>query len=137
MAKFERLNRMADEKTPALWPRERWSLTTEEVEQFCEVDRLLTNDEASVDAGMAIFRVLVTGRTRRLLDEALSPFPLVRAFVNDPGKPAGDASPAHDFSTAWVSPNRSRNPTCFPTRRPSELKLNPISVLHGPDVSKN
>ncbi len=60
-----------------------WSLTEEDIARHCEVDRLLTGDETSIDAAMAIFREVITSRSARLLDEALHRFPLARLFASD------------------------------------------------------
>lgn len=81
-----------------VWERERWSLSESEVEQFIEVDDLLTDDPQMIDRGMAIFSRLVAGRTARLLDEALDRFPEAALFDPDANVHADDPSELMDYS---------------------------------------
>lgn len=100
--KFKRLDEWVSDLEGGypVWPKDRWSLTSDEVAAFVDVDRLLTDDPESVEVGMQIFREVVTGRTQRLLTEALDRFPEVRLFAEDADVRAGDAAAAHEFSDA-------------------------------------
>lgn len=100
-AKFDRLEQWMNESDgERVWPRERWSITADEVEQFIEVDRLL-NDKATIDRAMKIFADLVDARTIRMLDEALVRFPRVRAFAAAADAPASDPTvPRADYRDA-------------------------------------
>lgn len=80
-----------------VWPRERWSITEVEIGQFIEVDELLDDNAQNVERAMSLFRALVTGRTQRLLDEALERFPGIRLFAADAEVLADDASPPLEF----------------------------------------
>jgi hypothetical protein len=100
--KFEKLSRWLqnpDDGYP-VWSREHWSLAEAEVDRFIEVDQLLTDDAASVERGMTIFRDLVIGRAQRLLDEALARFPHMRLFAADADIHAEDATAAHQFAAS-------------------------------------
>lgn len=81
-AKFDRLEAWMNESEGVLvWARDKWSIKPEEVANFIAVDQLL-KDPATIDEGMRIFAETVTGRTMRLLEGALSRFPLVTAFAS-------------------------------------------------------
>ena len=84
----------------ALWERDRWSLTDDEIKRFIDVDHLLNEDPESINRGMEIFRDLVTARTARLLDDALARFPQSRLFAADAAVYAGDPTTRHDFLDA-------------------------------------
>ncbi len=100
-AKFKKLNEwLANEDGYEVWPRERWSLTDEEIATHIEVDRLLDDDASHIEEAMTNFEAVVTGRTKRLWDEALARFPGVRDFALDSEVLAHDSSPAEPF---WSS----------------------------------
>lgn len=84
---------MADSDGERVWTRDRWAMTDEEVVNFIQVDHLLNDDPESIEAAMRLFRSTVMGRTRRLFDDALARFPMVREFAADPDAPKYDASP--------------------------------------------
>ena len=75
----------------AVWTREHWALTPQEVQAFICVDTLLTEDAASVEQGMQQFEHLVATRADRVLTETLSRFPGVQLFAAD--APVGAADP--------------------------------------------
>ncbi|GAA1771857.1 DUF262 domain-containing protein [Nostocoides vanveenii] len=95
------LGKVADaDAAGAVWPRERWSITDEEVRQFIEVDELLDDNPENVERAMAQFKALVTGRTARLLDEALNRFPGIQLFAADAEVLPDDPSAIHEFLEA-------------------------------------
>ena len=101
--KFELLRRWASDpaKKFAVWPLERWSISDSEIQNFIEVDRLLTDDPDSVERGMELFRQTVTGRAERLLSEALARFPLAAQFAGGSRVAGHDASDGRrDFRMA-------------------------------------
>lgn len=100
--KFPILLAAAADPDPArpVWPRERWSISDDEVRQFIEVDELLDDDAENVEKAMALFKTLVNGRTARLLDEALDRFPRTRSFAADAEVLPDDPSPTHEFAAA-------------------------------------
>lgn len=103
-AKFDALLKLAtDRDRPQVWPVGRWALTDEEIDSFIEVDRLLDWDDADrTDKAMTIFRDTVTSRTRRLLEEALDRFPMVRILAADDSSVSGDSavSGLRDYTSA-------------------------------------
>lgn len=103
-AKFDALLRLAtDRDKPQVWPVGRWALTDEEIGAFIEVDQMLDWDDAErTDKAMGIFRDTVTGRTHRLLREALERFPMVRTMAADDVSISGDSavSGLRDYSSA-------------------------------------
>lgn len=73
-------------------------MTAEDVARHSEVDRLLTDDAASIERAMGAFREVVTGRSARLLAEALERFPLARLFAADSAEDGGgDPTSEHSF----------------------------------------
>ncbi|HEY5845304.1 MAG TPA: hypothetical protein VIT42_00790 [Microlunatus sp.] len=76
----------------AIWPRDRWSLSADDVEGFNTVDGGLTEDAESIDRAMTVFRDIVTGRANRLQDGSLEKFPEARLFAADTEIPAADPS---------------------------------------------
>ena len=96
--KFDRLSRWAEGKDGhEVWPRERWSLTQDEINTHIEVDTLLDDHPDHVDEAMKKFESVVSGRTRRLWAEALERFPRVRDFAFDSDINAHNSSPAELF----------------------------------------
>ncbi len=90
IVKMDRLAASVGTNSPyVIWPRDRWSLTDDDVERFIAVDEGLTDDAESIDRAMTVFRDLVTVRAERLLDDALRQFPESRLFAAD-----ADVSPA-------------------------------------------
>lgn len=90
--KHEMLQKWSDAGTAKdgrrhLWPREQWSFTEAEIEDFCTVVELLgdadgSNDEkdAVVNEAMREFKETVEARGRRLLAEAFARYQRLREF---------------------------------------------------------
>jgi hypothetical protein len=91
--KFDILAEWQKVGTYPVWARDQWSITEDEVKRFIEVDQLLNDDAASVNAAMELFDSLVTKRADRLLDQALTVFPEARLFSADALIDPTDASP--------------------------------------------
>ncbi|HET6300229.1 DUF262 domain-containing protein [Microbacterium sp.] len=87
------LSWLQDGEAWRVWEPDRWSISAEEIEDFIRVDEKLNGDPASIDEAMVIFKATVIGRSRRLLDEALARFPLVRTMADDPQAPMHDPGP--------------------------------------------
>lgn len=92
-AKLDQLLASVGKNDPyVIWPRDRWSLTDDDVEGFIAVDRGLTEAAESIDRAMTLFRDLVTRRANHLLDGALEKFPETKLFAADTEIPAADPS---------------------------------------------
>lgn len=83
----------------SVWEEGRWSLTEEEIEGFITVDTLLDNPE-SINEAMRVFHETTSGRSLRLLDEALDEFPELRLFGGDGLDKTDASSPSADYMAA-------------------------------------
>jgi len=81
------LSWLQDGEAWQVWEADRWSITNDEIENFVRVDEMLNGDPDSIEKAMTIFKTTVNGRSRRLLDEALTRFPLIRTMADDPNAP--------------------------------------------------
>lgn len=96
--KFRRLFEwLESDRGHEVWPRDRWSLTDDEINAHIEVDRLLDGDPANIASAMDIFEEIVNGRTQRLWDEALDRFPMVGDFAADSSVLGSDGSAVELF----------------------------------------
>ena len=66
-----------------VWPKDRWFLEEDEAAEFRLVDRLLTEDPASIDSAMNHFRQVISRRAERLLQAALLRLPSAALFAAD------------------------------------------------------
>ena len=75
------------------------------MQEFIEIDGLLNNDPASIDAGMKRFHALVTGRANWLLDNALEAIPGAELFSADAAIDPSDPSTRRwtDWPRSWAS----------------------------------
>lgn len=99
--KFQALEAwMSEDAAQTIWPRERWSLTPDEVEKFIQIDKLLDNEPAHIEEAMRIFRETTARRSLRLLDNALARFPQLRMFASDGGAGIDATESSDDFRDA-------------------------------------
>ncbi len=90
----------SEDSAQKIWPRERWSLTPDEIENFIRIDELLDNEPAHIEEAMRIFRETTASRSLRLLDHALARFPKLRAFASDGGDRIDATQPSADYRVA-------------------------------------
>lgn len=76
-----------------VWARDQWSINDEEVEEFIEVDSLLTDDPAVIDVAMERFQTLIRNREDRLLSQAIEAVPDCVHFSADAPIEPIDPSP--------------------------------------------
>lgn len=100
--KFNRLLKwLRDDQAWGVWDQVRWSISEQEIENFIVVNDKLNGDPDSIDEAMVIFKATVSARSQRLLDQALTRFPELRAMADDPAAPLHDATAkARDYREA-------------------------------------
>ncbi len=92
--KFLALSKWQQTGAYPVWPRDQWSITKDEVQEYIEIDALLNNNNASIHAGMQRFHTLVTNRETRLLDHTLECVPDAKWFAAE--APIDPAGPSHE-----------------------------------------
>ena len=92
-AKFKKIETWSEDGGRRVWRRDRWWLTSKEIEQFSEIGSQLDGGD-EVDSAMERFHDLVTARAMRMTDEVFGRLPEAQLFAAD--KSVAGADPVRE-----------------------------------------